>query len=120
MAHNRRRQKNQGERLVRRINQALRRNLALLRYFSPQGKSTVSRKFLEQAGFDFGHHTHHYVTQRGNTYTFCTTTATCCCPRRRCSSSTGSPTWRAGETRPYRTTSTQPLSSLPVRRSSRL
>jgi hypothetical protein len=71
MAHNRQRQKNQGEQMVRRINLVLRRNRALLRHLSPQGKSTVSRQFLEQAGFAFGYHTNLYRTQRGNTYTFC-------------------------------------------------
>jgi hypothetical protein len=38
---------------------------------SPEGKTTLRREVLLQAGFDFRYFTHLYRTQKGNTYYFC-------------------------------------------------
>ncbi|RIJ42487.1 DUF2116 family Zn-ribbon domain-containing protein [Pontibacter oryzae] len=70
-AHNAKRQQNEGEQLMVRINATLRRNRTILRQASPQGKTTIYRQVLEMAGLDFRYFTHLYRTKTGNTYHFC-------------------------------------------------
>jgi predicted nucleic acid-binding Zn ribbon protein len=70
-ASNRRKDQDRGEQLIKDINYRLRRNRFLLQRFSPEGKTTLRREVLEQAGFDFRYFTHLYRTQKGNTYYFC-------------------------------------------------
>ncbi|PRY05353.1 hypothetical protein CLV24_13033 [Pontibacter ummariensis] len=70
-AHNQKRQHNEGEQLIQRLNTLLRRNRSILRQLSPQGKTTTYRQLLKTAGFDFRHFTHTYRTKSGNTYHFC-------------------------------------------------
>ena len=70
-AANQKKLEDRGERLMREINGALRRNRQVLHRFSPEGKTTVRRQVLELAGFDFRHFTHLYRTKQGNTYYFC-------------------------------------------------
>ena len=53
------------------VNATLRKNRSILKQASPQGKTTVQRQVLEQAGFDFRYYTNHFRTQRGNVYLFC-------------------------------------------------
>lgn len=60
-----------GEQLMRDINATLRHNRQVLRHASLEGKTTVRRQVLRQAGFDLGYFTHQYRTQKGNTYHFC-------------------------------------------------
>ncbi|WP_165864987.1 hypothetical protein [Rufibacter latericius] len=50
---------------------AMGRNRQILERFSPEGKTTLRREALVQAGFDFRYLTHLYLTQRGSTYHFC-------------------------------------------------
>lgn len=61
----------QGEKAIRQVNSVLRRNRNILKRASPQGKTTVRREVLEQAGFDFRYFTNLYRTQKGSTYYFC-------------------------------------------------
>ena len=70
-AGNLRKLEDQGERLIRQINQALRLNRHVLHRASPEGKTTLRREALLQAGFDFRHFTHLYRTRSGSTYHFC-------------------------------------------------
>lgn len=56
---------------MREVNSALRQNRQILQRFSPQGKTTLRREALVQAGFDFRYLTNLYRTQKGNTYHFC-------------------------------------------------
>ena len=60
-----------GENLMKLVNQVLRRNRIILKQASPQGKTTLRREVLEQAGFDFRYFTNLYRTQKGSTYYFC-------------------------------------------------
>ena len=69
--NNRKRSSDKGELLLLKINASLRRNRSILRQASPEGKTTVSREYLDLNGFDFRYHTHLYRTQKGNTYHFC-------------------------------------------------
>ncbi|MBF9253237.1 hypothetical protein I2I11_08035 [Pontibacter sp. 172403-2] len=71
MASNQRRSDDAGEQRMREINARLRHNRQVLQRASPEGKTTLKRQVLELAGFDFGHFTHLYRTQKGNTYYFC-------------------------------------------------
>ncbi|NDK56663.1 hypothetical protein [Pontibacter fetidus] len=70
-AGNRRKDQDIGEQLIKEINLRLRRNRYLLHRLSPEGKTTLRREVLEQAGFDFRYFTYLYRTQKGNTYYFC-------------------------------------------------
>lgn len=70
-ASNRRRTEDAGERLMRDVNNKLRHNRQVLQRASPNGKTTLRREVLQQAGFDFRHFTHLYRTKNGNTYYFC-------------------------------------------------
>lgn len=70
-AGNTRKLSDKGERLMRDINGTLRHNRQVLRKASPEGKTTIRRRALELAGFDFRYFTHIYRTQMGNTYHFC-------------------------------------------------
>ncbi|ALJ01683.1 hypothetical protein DC20_21765 (plasmid) [Rufibacter tibetensis] len=68
---NRRKLEDRAERLMREVNNALRRNRLILERLSPEGKTTLRREVLLQAGFDLRYFTHLYRTQKGNTYHFC-------------------------------------------------
>jgi predicted nucleic acid-binding Zn ribbon protein len=71
MANNRQKQADKGEQSIQQINRILRLNRNLLQRVSPEGKTTLRREILQQAGFDFRYFTHLYRTQKGNTYQFC-------------------------------------------------
>lgn len=68
---NQRKLQDKGESLMREVNRSLRQNRMILQRFSPEGKTTLRREALLQAGFDFRYFTHLYRTQKGNTYHFC-------------------------------------------------
>lgn len=70
-ASNRRKDQDRGEQLIKETNYLLRRNRYLLHRLSPEGKTTLRREVLVQAGFDFRYFTHLYRTQKGSTYYFC-------------------------------------------------
>lgn len=62
---------NKNEKSIRDINKKLRKNRSILKFVSPQGKTTVKKTFLIQLGFDFQYYTNHYKTKNHNIYTFC-------------------------------------------------
>lgn len=57
--------------VVRNINNALRRNRRILGELNPQDKSKTTREKLLQRGFQFNYFTHLYQTKNGSTYYFC-------------------------------------------------
>lgn len=69
--NNQKRQHDSGEKFILQTNSILRKNRTILKQASPYGKTTLSRKVLEQAGFDFRYFTSQYRTNRGNVYNFC-------------------------------------------------
>lgn len=71
LAGNSRRLEDKSEVLIKKVNQILRRNRNILQQASLQGKTTLRREVLEQAGFQFGYFTTQFRTNRGNTYNFC-------------------------------------------------
>jgi predicted nucleic acid-binding Zn ribbon protein len=71
IAGNSRKMEDKGEVLMKQVNQILRRNRNILKQASPQGKTTLRREVLEQAGFQFSYFTTQFRTNRGNTYNFC-------------------------------------------------
>lgn len=56
--------------LVRRINNALRKNRRILSELNPSGKVTVHKDKLTSLGFNFNYFTHIYKTQKGHVYKF--------------------------------------------------
>ena len=56
--------------LVRKINNALRKNRMILAELNPTGKITVHKDKLTNQGFNFNYFTHLYITQKGHTYKF--------------------------------------------------
>ena len=62
---------NAKETVIQKVNKILRKNRSVLKFVSPQGKTTVRKSLLINQGFTFQYYTHHYTTKNGNTYTFC-------------------------------------------------
>ncbi|MDH5475560.1 MAG: hypothetical protein OEX22_07720 [Cyclobacteriaceae bacterium] len=61
-----------GTNLIRNINNRLRKNWRILEQLNPNEKCKVSKKKLEDAGFDFNHFTSIYTTQKTkDVYYFC-------------------------------------------------
>ncbi|RQO31764.1 hypothetical protein DBR32_07420 [Taibaiella sp. KBW10] len=58
---------------VRNINNILRKNRRILAGMLPETEETVKvkREKLSNEGFNYGYHTHLYLTQKGQTYSFC-------------------------------------------------
>lgn len=56
---------------MRNINNILRKNRRLLADLAPEGKATISKQRLQDAGYNFNYHTHTYMTQKGGIYHFC-------------------------------------------------
>ena len=56
---------------MRNINNVLRKNRRILAQFNPNGKSSIHKKKLLEAGFKFHYFTNEYVTKSGNVYKFC-------------------------------------------------
>jgi hypothetical protein len=65
------RQNSDQTRLVRNINNALRKNRRILRTLNPKDKAKVHKSKLAEKGFDFKLFTSIYQTQKGATYYFC-------------------------------------------------
>ena len=53
---------------IRDINKILLRNRGILRTVNPHGRKTVSKKYLEDLGFDFSCFTSVYKTRKGKEY----------------------------------------------------
>ena len=62
---------NHSEAFMKNINKILRKNRSIMRFSSPDGKTTVKRDFLVNLGFDFNYYTNTYITKNKNTYSFC-------------------------------------------------
>lgn len=62
---------NEKESVIQKVNKILRKNRSVLKFLSPQGKTTVRKSLLLNQGFNFHYYTHHYTTKNDNTYTFC-------------------------------------------------
>lgn len=58
---------------MRNVNNILRKNRRILAELTPagQGKATLHKDKVVEQGFNFGFHTHTYVTRKGTTYYFC-------------------------------------------------
>ncbi|MDQ0640787.1 hypothetical protein QF042_004352 [Pedobacter sp. W3I1] len=57
--------------VIKRVNNILKKNRAILAALNPNGKTKVTSKKLISLGFNFEYHTYSYKTQNGNTYFFC-------------------------------------------------
>ncbi|HOT14327.1 MAG TPA: hypothetical protein PK252_06160 [Bacteroidales bacterium] len=62
---------NESEKIIKTINQILRKNRTILRNLNPTGHSTVRKEYLVMQGFNFNHFTHRYVANNKNEYWFC-------------------------------------------------
>ena len=62
---------NRSEAFIKKINKILRKNRSILRFASPEGKTTVKMDFLLGLGFDFNYFTNIYTTKNKNNYHFC-------------------------------------------------
>jgi predicted nucleic acid-binding Zn ribbon protein len=62
---------NRSEAFIKKINKILRKNRSIMRFSSPEGKTTVRKDFILGLGFDFNYFTNHYTTKNNNTYHFC-------------------------------------------------
>ena len=58
-------------RQMRNINNILRRNRRILVELNPNDKTTVHKRILNEAGFNFNYYTNIYKTRTGKTYYFC-------------------------------------------------
>jgi hypothetical protein len=56
---------------MRNVNNILRRNRRILADLTPNGKATLHKDKVGELGFNFGYHTHTYVTRKGTVYYFC-------------------------------------------------
>ncbi len=59
------------EELIKHINSVLRRNRALLKFFSPYGRTTLKQYLLEEKGFNFKYFTHIFKSPNNLTYYLC-------------------------------------------------
>lgn len=57
--------------VIKRVNNILKKNRAILAALNPNGKAKTTGKKLVSAGFNFEYHTYCYETHNGNTYIFC-------------------------------------------------
>lgn len=62
---------NRSEAFVKGVNKILRKNRSILRFVSPEGKTTVRKDFLFDLGFNFNYITNIYQTKNKNVYHFC-------------------------------------------------
>lgn len=65
------RQNSDSNRLVRNINNILRKNRRVLEKLNPNEKSKTSRDKMLSLGFNFNYQTHLYTTKTGSNYVFC-------------------------------------------------
>jgi len=56
---------------MRSVNSALKKNRKILRELNPEGKSKVSKRVLENKGFNFRFFTNVYKTKSAKVYYFC-------------------------------------------------
>ncbi len=62
---------NKEEEQIKSINKILRKNRSILKFASPQGKTTINKSFLVDREFNFNYLTSTYESKAGNTYKFC-------------------------------------------------
>ncbi|MFV0606454.1 MAG: hypothetical protein ACK5NK_11500 [Niabella sp.] len=65
--------KSNNSKIIRNINNALRKNHHILENMIPENEETfkITRERLINAGFNFKYITHQYQTQKGHTYFYC-------------------------------------------------
>lgn len=56
---------------IRKINSILKQNRTILKSLNPDGKAKISKKTLQNEGFNFTYFTHQYITAKGGVYHFC-------------------------------------------------
>jgi len=61
---------NKEEEQIKSINKILRKNRSILKFASPQGKTTINKSFLVDREFNFNYLTSTYESKAGNTYKF--------------------------------------------------
>ncbi len=57
--------------LIKNINNTLRKNRRILEKLNPEGKTTLHKSKLDLKGFSFQYFTHTYTAKNGNTYYYC-------------------------------------------------
>lgn len=62
---------NKDEDQIKKVNKILRKNRSILKFASPQGKTTINKSFLVDREFNFNYLTSTYESKAGNTYKFC-------------------------------------------------
>lgn len=62
---------NRSEIIISDINKILRKNRSILKFISPEGKTTVKKLFLSNLNFNFKYFTNIYNTQNDNIYYLC-------------------------------------------------
>ncbi len=62
---------NPAEKEIKRTNSILRKNRSILRFCSPQGKTTVRKELLVRQNFNFKYFTQVYTTSNNNIYYLC-------------------------------------------------
>jgi predicted nucleic acid-binding Zn ribbon protein len=65
------RQNSDSNKLVRNINNTLRKNRRVLEKLNPNEKTKSTRDTMLSLGFNFNYHTHLYTTKTGSNYLFC-------------------------------------------------
>jgi len=63
--------KRKTDRAIITVNSILRKNRKILKSLNPEGRSTIRKEFMKQAGFNFKYFTSYYKTKSGNLYFFC-------------------------------------------------
>jgi hypothetical protein len=60
------------DKAYRKIDKSLKKNRRILKQILGESKTrSVTEKQLLQKGFEFRHHTHHFLTRNGDEYLFC-------------------------------------------------
>lgn len=62
---------NDCDKMIRKLNNRLKKNRRILNHFVSLGKAICSTKQLLFLGFDFSIHTSIYITDKGDTYYYC-------------------------------------------------
>lgn len=60
-----------GSKLIKNINNTLRKNRRILQELNPDGKVTTHKSKLDLKGFSYQYHTHTYTAKNGNIYFYC-------------------------------------------------
>ncbi|MXV52691.1 hypothetical protein GS399_17090 [Pedobacter sp. HMF7647] len=63
--------KQEDHRLIKVVNQILKKNRSIMEQLNPEGKSKAGKEKMINMGFDFNYFTSIYETQKGSRYFFC-------------------------------------------------